>query len=45
MIFYDNIFKVLVKKVFADRKKRSAKRNWKLKELPKEVAEKNPTTE
>ncbi|XP_065644887.1 60S ribosomal export protein NMD3 isoform X2 [Hydra vulgaris] len=31
---------VLVKKVYGDRKKRSKKRNWKLKELPKETLEK-----
>jgi len=36
---------VIVKKVYADRKKRSAKRNWRLKELPKETTEKNPSND
>lgn len=34
---------VLVRKVFTDRKKRVRKRNWRLKELPKEQTEKNPS--
>lgn len=33
---------VLVKKIFGDRKKRSSKRNWRLKDLPKELSEKQP---